>query len=73
LNEAAVHQVVTSILCSSTEQTKELSQLVMKRTSGNPLHFVLFMEMIEREGMLTVKMTTRLVPVTLMSMKSRKK
>mmetsp|Transcript_2209 Transcript_2209/g.3485 ORF Transcript_2209/g.3485 Transcript_2209/m.3485 type:complete len:1071 (+) Transcript_2209:110-3322(+) len=59
LDEAAVHQMVTYIMESEDvepnlgKNVQELSALVAKRTSGNPLHVLMFMEAIEREDLLT--------------------
>jgi predicted ATPase len=58
LNADAVHQMVTSMMGSSTDEIRQLSGLVAKRTFGNPLHVTMFMETIQQEGLLSYDNTT---------------
>jgi predicted ATPase len=59
LNADAVHEMVTSIMGSSTDEIRQLSDLVTKRSSGNPLHVTMFMETIQQEGLLAYDKTAK--------------
>lgn len=53
LDSTAVYQLVASMFGPSCgEEVRHLSELVEKRTAGNPFHILLFMDTIEREGLL---------------------
>jgi predicted ATPase len=53
LSKNAVHLVVTSILGAKTPEIRKLSDIVEKRSSGNPLHVVTFLDVVQQEGLLT--------------------
>lgn len=58
LNIAAVHQVVSSILGSSNANIRGLSNLVAKRSAGNPFHIKMFLETIQRDELMTFEERT---------------
>ena len=51
LDASAVCQIVSSALGSNSEDIRELSTLIAKRTLGNPFYVVEFMDTIQREGL----------------------
>lgn len=52
LGEGDVHLMVTSILGSTATQIRQLSDLVTKRTFGNPLHVSMFIDAATQEELL---------------------
>lgn len=52
LDECAIHQIVTSILSSNTDELRDLSKLVARRASGNPFHARVLLESIIEERLL---------------------
>lgn len=54
LDEEAVYQIVSSVTGSTSSEgnIRALSNLVAKRTAGNPFHVMVFMETIEVDGLL---------------------
>jgi predicted ATPase len=52
LDVSSVHQIVTEILASNSSNIRDLSNLVMEKSNGNPLHVMLFLETIQRQKFL---------------------
>jgi histidine kinase len=52
LDTTAVRQMIASITGTSSDEVGQLSELVVKRTSGNPLYVSMVLETIQQEGLL---------------------
>lgn len=59
LDESAVHQMVSVSLGSNTDQVRDLSRLVAKRTDGHPYHVKMFIEFALQEGLLSIDEETQ--------------
>jgi predicted ATPase len=46
LDARAVHQIISAVFETSSERTLELSELVLRKTQGNPLHAIQLIETI---------------------------
>ena len=58
LHSKAVYQLTSEMIGSSSPEIKELSDLIALKTRGNPFHVIQFMEVIQREGLLTYQENT---------------
>jgi predicted ATPase len=52
LDVSSVHHLVTEILGTTSSEIRSLSEIVMEKSGGNPLHVLLFLEMIQRKNLL---------------------
>jgi predicted ATPase len=52
LDLSAVHHIVTEVLGTNSADIRNLSKIVMEKSSGNPLHVLLFLECIHRDKIL---------------------
>jgi predicted ATPase len=55
LDLSSVHHIVTEVLGTNSSEIRQLSEIVMEKTRGNPFHVMLFLETIQRQKLVVQK------------------